>query len=148
MRPRVLLVDDEPNILLTLGLVLERAGFIVQRADSVQTAKRLLCDRRFDLLVTDLSLEQPLAGFDIVRLAKLQPIKPATVLISGFPDLLNAWKEHGADAALQKPTDVQVLLRTIKRLLRNHRRSAARKWADSLTLENQKLPSGGSMTAA
>lgn len=117
MQDRALLVDDEPNILLTLGLVLKSDGFDVQTANSAQSAKAQLSEGKFDLVVTDLSLEQPLSGFEIVQVANLQPTKPATVVISGFQDLLNAWKQQGADAGLQKPTDVQEFLSTINRLL-------------------------------
>jgi len=117
MQDYALLVDDEPYILLTLGLVLKLEGFNVQTAESAQAAKTFLCQTKFDLVVTDLSLEQPQSGFEIIRLANLQPIKPATVVISGFEDLLTAWKEIGADAGLTKPTDVQELLNTIDRLL-------------------------------
>ena len=117
MLNRALLVDDEPNILLTLGLVLKSEGFDVQTAESARIAKAYLRTARFDLVVTDLSLEDPLSGFDIIQLANVQPIKPATIVISGFHGLLGAWKEHAADAGLQKPTDMQELLSTINRLL-------------------------------
>ena len=117
MQDHALLVDDERYILLTLGLVLQSEGFNVRTAESAQAAKTLLCQTKFDLVVTDLSLEQPLAGFEIIRLANLQPIKPATVVISGFEDSLSAWKENGADAGLAKPADIQELLATIDRLL-------------------------------
>jgi DNA-binding response OmpR family regulator len=117
MQDLALLVDDEPNILLTLGLVLKSEGFDVQTAESAQSAKIQLCERQFDLLVTDLSLEQPLSGFEIIQMAKLQPVKPATVVISGFHDLLSLWKEQGADAGLEKPADVEELLKAINHLL-------------------------------
>lgn len=122
MQDRVLLVDDEPSILLTLGLILTSEGFDVQKAESTQAAKTFLYETTFDLVVTDLSLEQPLSGFEIIRFANLQAIKPATIVISGFQDRLAAWKENGADAGLAKPTDVQELLSTISRLL-PHRKS-------------------------
>ena len=125
MPDHALLVDDEPNILLTLGLVLKSEGFHVQTAESARAAKIFLSETKFDLVVTDLSLEHPLSGFEIVRLANLQAMKPATVVISGFEDLLITWKENGADAGLTKPTDVQELLNTIDRLL-PHRKSGKR----------------------
>jgi DNA-binding response OmpR family regulator len=126
MQDRALLVDDEPNILLTLGLVLKSEGFDVQTAESAQSAKIQLCEANFDLLVTDLSLEQPLSGFEIIQLAKLKPVKPATVVISGFHDLLSGWREQGADAGLQKPADVQELLRTINHLLPHRQAGSGR----------------------
>ena len=130
MQHHALLVDDEPYILLTLALVLKSEGFNVQTAESAQAAKTFLCETKFDLVVTDLSLEQPLSGFEIIRLANLQPIKPATVVISGFEDLLTAWKDNGADAGLAKPTDIQELLITLDRLL-PHRKSGKSKGRDA-----------------
>jgi two-component system OmpR family response regulator len=117
MEIRALLVDDEPNILLTLGLVLQSHGIQVQTAESVGAAKAHLASEQFDVVVTDLNLEQPLSGCEIVRTAKLLSAKPATIVLSGFPDLLSTWRDCGADAGLQKPTDIPELLRTIDRLL-------------------------------
>jgi len=122
MQRRALLVDDEPNILSTLSLILESEGFEVQTAESARSAKEYLTKFTFDLLVTDLSLEQPHSGFELVRIANLQHSKPASVVISGFHDLLAHWQEYGADAGMQKPTDVAELLATISRLLNNRSR--------------------------
>lgn len=119
MQVRVLLVDDEPSILLTLGLVLRSKGFDLLTAESAEKAKLYLLHTNFDLVVTDLSLEQPLSGFEIVRLANRKSAKPATIVISAFYDDLAAWQQHGADAGLPKPTDIEELLNTIKRLLRD-----------------------------
>lgn len=119
MQGRALLVDDEPNILSTLSLILKSEGFEVQTAESAQSAREYLSKFTFDLLVTDLSLEQPHSGFELVRFAHLQPIKPVCLVISGFHDLLGQWQEYGADAGMQKPTDVAELLATISRLLSN-----------------------------
>lgn len=122
MQRRALLVDDEPNILCTLSLILKSEGFEVQTAESARSAKEYLEKFSFDLLVTDLSLEQPHSGFELVRFANLQHIKPASVVISGFHELLAHWQEYGADAGMQKPTDVAELLATISRLLNNRRK--------------------------
>jgi len=53
------------------------------------------------------------------RAAQKQKRKPATLVISGFPDLLDKWEAEGADAGLQKPTEVPELLDTINRLVAN-----------------------------
>lgn len=95
-------------------------GFEVETAESAHSAKDYLRKFTFDPLITDLSLEQPHSGFELVRIANLQPSKPASVVISAFHDLLVHWQEYGADAGMQKPTDVAELLATISRLL-SHR---------------------------
>jgi len=119
MQGRALLVDDEPSILITLSLILKSEGFEVQTAESAHSAKEYLSQFTFDLLVTDLCLEQPYSGFDLVRIANRQHGRPAIVVISGFHDLLADWREYGADAGMQKPADVAELLATISRLLGN-----------------------------
>jgi DNA-binding NtrC family response regulator len=114
---KALVVDDEPNILITLGLVLKSEGFDVHTASTVSDAKAVLAESTFDLVLTDLSLETPTAGYDLVHAAQEQRRKPATLVISGFPDLLRSWEAEGADAGLQKPTEVPELLETINRLV-------------------------------
>jgi len=116
---KALVVDDEPSILVTLGLVLKAEGFEVQTVSSGKAAKAVLAETAFDLVVTDLSLEAPTEGYEVVRAAQKQTKKPATLVISGFPDLLDKWEAEGADAGLQKPSEVPELLETIHRLLAN-----------------------------
>lgn len=115
---KILLVDDEPSILMTLEMVLEAEGFEVQTASSGTAAKTALSQDAFDVVLTDLSLETPSTGYDVVRVAKQHLAKPATLVVSGFPDLLCNWESEGADAALQKPTEVPELIATINRLVR------------------------------
>ncbi|MBV8894170.1 MAG: response regulator [Acidobacteria bacterium] len=117
MARKALLVDDEPSILVTLGLVLESKGFDVQTATSARIAKEHLSTSAFDLVITDLNMETPTSGYDVVQYAKRQPKPPATLVISGFPEVLDKWKKEGADAMLQKPADVPELLNMIKRIL-------------------------------
>ena len=114
---KVLVVDDEPSILVTLGLVLKSEGFEVHTASSGKAAKAAIAANHFDLILTDLSLENPASGYEVVRAAREHPAKPAIVVISGFPDLLGRWEAEGADAGLQKPTEVPELLETISRLV-------------------------------
>lgn len=117
MASKILLVDDEPSILMTLEMVLETEGFEVYTASSGQAAKAALSERAFDLVLTDLSLETPRTGYDVVHAARQNPARPATLIVSGFPDLLSKWQAEGADAGLQKPTEVPELIATINRLL-------------------------------
>lgn len=116
---KVLLVDDEPSILTTLRLILKSEGFDVETASSGKAAKAALVQTSFDLVVTDLSMESTTAGYEVVHAAQRQTRKPATLVLSGFPELLDEWQAEGADAGLPKPTDVPDLLETIKRLVRN-----------------------------
>ena len=111
-------MDDEPAILGTMRLILKSEGFDVETASSGEDAKAALGQRSFDVVVTDLSMETRMAGYEVVDAAQAQTRKPAILVLSGFPELLETWQAEGADAALQKPTDVTEVIETIHRLVR------------------------------
>jgi two-component system response regulator PilR (NtrC family) len=119
MGKQALLVDDEPTILITLDLILKSRGYEVKTANCAMEAKVCLDEKTFDLVITDLSMEGPLSGYEIVELANRQAAKPATIVLSGYYDLLVEWEQHGASAALAKPTGAEELLATIEHLLPN-----------------------------
>jgi DNA-binding NtrC family response regulator len=116
----ILLADDEPNVLLTLKLVLESDGYEVVTADSAATAIALMNQpRRFDAILTDLNMEKEDIGLDVAReAAKLLP-RPAIFIITGFASIENARAalkiqvEHFAT----KPIDLNDLMLTLNRLL-------------------------------
>jgi len=114
---RALIVDDEPSVLLTLRAILQLQGLEVETAGSGKAAKVFLHEGRFDLVITDLSMETERAGYEVVQAAKDQAGKPSTLVISAFPDLLTDWKKYGADAMLAKPTDTSELIATVAALL-------------------------------
>src|SRR6266571_4405523 len=66
---RILLVDDEASIRLTLGALLERAGYDVTSAESGEQAVQLLERQPFDLLLTDLKMPG-IDGMQVVAAAK------------------------------------------------------------------------------
>jgi CheY-like chemotaxis protein len=100
----VLLVDDDAALLQTLqGIFLVRK-FDVHVASSTQAAIDKLSERRFDLVVTDMRMETPLSGYDVIRAAKAQAQRPVTVILSAFPIPADEWKQAGADALVLKGT--------------------------------------------
>ena len=64
--PAVLIVDDEKNILLTLGLALEKLSISVDTADTGGAALDKLAGGSYDLLLLDLRLPD-LDGMEILR---------------------------------------------------------------------------------
>jgi two-component system response regulator PilR (NtrC family) len=63
---QVLFVDDEKNIRLTLPLMLESFGFKVTSAGTVAEALRLISERKFDVLLSDMNIDRPGDGFTVV----------------------------------------------------------------------------------
>src|ERR1043165_9213672 len=67
---RLLFVDDEPAIRLTLPLILEKEGFQVTTAATVQEALELINRERFEILISDLNIGQAGDGFTIVSVMR------------------------------------------------------------------------------
>lgn len=100
-----------------LGAILQAEGLEVQTAASGKAAIECLDHEDFDLVVTDLSMETAMAGYGVALPAKDHPHKPARLVISAYPELLNEWQSQGADAMLHKRCRVPELLALIRMLL-------------------------------
>jgi DNA-binding response OmpR family regulator len=120
MKRRILLVDDELAILLTLKAILEINGFEVETAASAKEAKGKLAGGTYQMVITDMRMETETAGYDVIREAKKQEYDPAVAILTAFPLLGSDWKEEGADSMLVKPMNTNDLLRQIEALLVNH----------------------------
>lgn len=120
MKRRILLVDDELAILLTLKAILEINGFEVETAASGKEAKGKLLDGEYQMVITDMRMETETAGYDVIREAKKQEYDPAVAILTAFPLLGSDWKEEGADSMLVKPMNTNDLLRQIEALLIAH----------------------------
>jgi DNA-binding response OmpR family regulator len=64
--PRVLVVDDEPNILLSLEFLMQQAGFEVTTAEDAEQAQVLISRQVPDLILLDISLPG-ISGFDLLE---------------------------------------------------------------------------------
>ena len=78
---RVLLVDDDPTARLTLQTVLEAGGYSVESAASAAEAVQKLEEREYELVLSDLRMESPEAGYKVLAHARLMDYKPATALL-------------------------------------------------------------------
>src|SRR5205085_12244395 len=120
MKRRILLVDDELAILLTLKTILEINGFAVETAASAKEAVGKLKANEYHMVITDMRMETERAGFDVVRAARRQRYNPAVALLTAYPLLGSDWKSEGADSMLVKPMNTVDLLRQIEALLVAH----------------------------
>jgi DNA-binding NtrC family response regulator len=117
MKRRILLVDDEAAILLTLKAILEMHGFEVETAGSGREGVQKLDNGVFHMVITDMRMETETAGFDVIYAAKQKPYKPATAILTAYPSLGSDWKNRGAQSLLVKPINTGDLLRQIEALL-------------------------------
>ncbi|HVZ61565.1 MAG TPA: response regulator [Terriglobales bacterium] len=120
MKRRILLVDDELPVLLTLKAVLEMNGFEVDTADCAREAEEKLDAGVYHMVITDMRMEHETAGYDVMRAASRQPYNPATSVLTAYPELGGDWRGQGAQQLLVKPVGTQDLLRQIEALLITH----------------------------
>ena len=120
MKRRILLVDDEVAVLLTLKAVLEISGFDVDTAASAREGKSKLRTHEYDMVITDMRMESESAGEDVIVAARVAPYQPAIALLTAFPVNDEGWQNGGADKLLVKPMQTRVLLQQIEQLFASH----------------------------
>ncbi len=117
---RILLVDDELTILLTLKAVLEISGFEVETAASAREGRTKIKTHTYDMVITDMRMESDVAGMEVVKAAKSAPYRPAVAMLTAFPLPGSEWEEEGADKMLVKPMNTHDLLTQLEALLGSH----------------------------
>ena len=118
-KPHILVVDDEPNVLVTYRLILQQQGYEVSAAISSEEAREALTKNPIDLLLCDFSLEKQENGFDVIDFARKKTPDMPTVLLTGYAT--QEANDHAAEMGIPvlfKPIDIKELLETISGLLR------------------------------
>jgi DNA-binding NtrC family response regulator len=117
---RLLFVDDEEGIRITLSALLQQRGFDVRVAASVPEALSEISTRQFDALLSDLNIGQDGDGFTVVQ--AMRKVHPAavTILLTGYPAFESALQaiHDEVDDYFVKPADLDSLTNTIERKLR------------------------------
>jgi DNA-binding response OmpR family regulator len=133
MRRRILLVDDEVAVLLTLKAVLEISGFDVDTAASAREGVSKLHTREYQMLITDMRMEHDDAGVEVIKAARSAAYHPAVALLTAFPVAEEDWQEMGADQLLVKPMHTRILLQQIEDLIASHEQKLAQLGLTSAT---------------
>jgi DNA-binding response OmpR family regulator len=122
MKRRILLVDDDLAVLLTLKAVLELQGFEVDSANSSSEAFSRLQSGVYQMVISDLRMETEASGLQVLRTARRQSYNPATALLTAYPPSgeEDGWSEEYSDSLLIKPLGINDLLRQVEALLVTH----------------------------
>jgi EAL domain-containing protein (putative c-di-GMP-specific phosphodiesterase class I) len=121
-KPRVLAVDDELELLDVYGSVLREAGYAVDLAPDLRTARALLAQNDFDLVISDIALPDG-TGLDVMRTVRERSLDLPVILVTGAPALDTAVRaiELGAMRYFVKPLRSEDLLRVAEQATRLHR---------------------------
>ncbi len=134
---RLLFVDDEASIRLTLPPILQERGFQVQIAASVSEARTAIKAHKFDVLLSDINIDRESDGFTVVHAMREANPDCVTVLLTAYPAFETAVRSIRAevDDYFTKPADLDAIISTIDRklLARGMQRTAPTKKATAQT---------------
>ena len=116
MKPRLLLVDDDPSVREMIGRVLAEAGYIVLLAANGQEALDFAAATEVDLVLLDLNMPVKNGWDTFERLTTANPLLPI-IIITARPNQLFPALASGVGALMEKPLDFPTLLETIRTLL-------------------------------
>ena len=120
MRRTVLLVDDEPNIILSLEFLIEQAGYEARVARDGEAALKSIEERKPDLVLLDVMLPKR-DGFDVCERIRANPawkdIRIVMLTAKGRNSERKKGLALGADAYITKPFSTREAMEQIKRFL-------------------------------
>jgi CheY-like chemotaxis protein len=115
---RILIIDDDPEILTLLETALSGNGHNVQTANNGRDGLRLLGENPFDVVITDIIMPK-VDGFSVIMAIKDMPLHPRIIAISGgsvgIPQdgLMMVAKAMGIQRILPKPFSLDELFAAV-----------------------------------
>ncbi len=120
MAQSLLVVEDEPNIVLSLRVLMERAGFEVRVAADGEAALREVQHRPPDLMLLDVMLPER-DGYSVCQAVRANPdwqgVRIVMLTAKGREADREKGLEAGADAYVVKPFSTRDLVEQVKHLL-------------------------------
>ena len=117
----ILCVDDDPDIRMTLRLVLEENGYKMVEAASAEEGLSVFKDATPDLVIIDLMMEEVDAGTAFVKEVRTENRDIPIYMLSSVGDSLSMstdYSDLGLNGVFQKPIDNNVLLTILKTKLK------------------------------
>lgn len=126
MNKRILLVEDEPGLQLTLSDFLASEGYTVKSAEDGVTGTEIAASENFDILILDVMLPRK-NGFDLLRDLRQKNIKTPAIMLTARGQVVDKilGLKLGADDYLTKPFDMGELMARIEAILRRSENSLA-----------------------
>ncbi len=140
---RVLLVDDDPDLLEALRRALAGVGHdVVTATDGLEALRLLDGPDPFDAVVSDISMPR-MTGIELLRAVRDRDFDLPVLLITGEPDVATAIEavEWGAYKYIPKPPDLDVLRQHVRRAVGMRRMAGAKREALSLLGHGGAVPS-------
>jgi len=118
-KKRILIVDDDKSILKSFTQILQQEGYDVDTAETGHEAIEMYRTRQYALALLDIRLPD-MEGTELLKIINGHTPRTHKIIITGYPSIdsaLNALVLE-ADAYLTKPVDIQELLETVRKKLK------------------------------
>lgn len=115
---RVLVVDDEKSIRVTLCEFLKKEGFEADSASDAATAITMLQENTYDVVITDIVMPR-ISGMELLTTIRKVSQTVQVIIMTGEPSVDTAIiaVQHGANDYLTKPISKDVFLKTVKQAI-------------------------------
>src|SRR5438128_8209750 len=126
MPEAILIVEDEPHVLLAYEEILKPSGYAVIKAESGEAAEQILRTSSVDVVITDLKMAK-MGGLEVLRIAKNADPETIVILITAYPTVNTAVEamKFGACDYLIKPFSVEQLRTVVKDALEKRKTKEA-----------------------
>jgi ActR/RegA family two-component response regulator len=116
MPRRLLFVDDEPAIRITLKAILGNHGFEVTTAATVAEGLQKITSEKFDVLISDLNIGNPGDGLTVVSAMRRTQPEAITMILTGYPAFETALEaiRQQVDDYIVKPANIPSLVSAIE----------------------------------
>jgi len=118
--PAILLVDDEPNIVMSLEFLMRKNGYQVGIARNGTEALAAIDQTPYDLVLLDVMMPD-VDGYQVCRQLRQRPDRAATKVIflsaKSQPADVQKGYEAGADLYIPKPFSTRQLMQKVRELL-------------------------------
>lgn len=118
---RILVIDDDPQILKLYGKYLHREGHTIETASTGREGIRLLQESHYDVVITDIIMPDG-DGFEVVMSLRKVLNRPKIIAVSGGSSRLNheallkTAEVMSVDLILTKPIDFEQLVQSVRAL--------------------------------
>ena len=114
MKARVLFAEDQAAIRELFSEVLRREGLSVTSCATAHEACDRIAAEPFDLVITDMRMENPRAGYQVIRAAQKLTHPLPVVLLTAFPIPLAQLRGYPVAAVVMKGTALGALLASVR----------------------------------
>ena len=120
MNDKILVVDDEESLRLTMKLKLKAAGFDVEVAEDGEAALEKMKAQKFDAVLLDINMPR-MSGIEALGIMRQKYPQTEAIMLTGFADFSTAIEclKNGARDYLVKPIDTTELITRLRSLLRS-----------------------------